>query len=157
MSAPELAPIPEADKSILADDLQHYISELAPYDCTLAPQGPYEYPGFDNLWSERSLFWAMLDGEIAGFAIVHSEDGVTDMSDFYIRPAYRRRGVGFDFAREVIARFPGRWTLTQYKAKTDSIAFWRAVIGERPFTKEDYVSVNGNKRVKQSFYSLRND
>jgi predicted acetyltransferase len=153
MSAPELVQIPESDKSILANDLQHYISELAPFDRTLAPNGPYDYPGFDTLWRERSLFWAMHDREIAGFAIVHSENGTTDMSDFYIRPAFRRRGVGFDFAQAVIARFPGSWTLTQYKAKADSIAFWRSVIGERPFTEHDYISVNGNARVKQSFVS----
>jgi predicted acetyltransferase len=73
------------------------------------------------------------------------------MQDFYIRPAYRRRNAGLEFARAVIARFPGAWTLTQYKAKTDSIAFWRTVIDELPFTEEDYTSANGNPRVKQSF------
>ena len=155
MSAPELVPIPEADKSILADDLQHYIAELAPFDRALPPCGPYEYPGFDTLWNEqgRSLFWAKLDGEIAGFAIVHSMNGVTDMSDFYIRPAYRRHRIGRTVALSIISRFPGLWTLTQYKAKADSIAFWRSVIGERPFTELDYTSVNGNARVKQSFTS----
>ena len=151
MTAPVLAPIPEADKAVLADDLQHYISELAPFDRALAPVGPYEYPGFDNLWRERSLFWAMFDGAVAGFAIVHSRNGTTDMSDFYIRPAFRRRGLGLAFAHAVIARFPGRWTLTQYKAQADSIAFWKSVIGERPFTEECYISVNGNARVRQSF------
>jgi predicted acetyltransferase len=151
MSAPELAPIPESDKSILAADLQNYIAELAPFDRALPPHGPYEYPGFDNLWRERSLFWATVDGEIAGFAIVHPEGGVTDMADFYIRPAFRRHRIGRAFALAVIARFPGPWTLTQYKAKSDSIAFWRSVIGDRPFTEEDYISANGNPRVKQSF------
>ena len=97
------------------------------------------------------MFWAKLDGEIAGFAIVQFENGVTDMEDFCIRPAYRRRGAGLGFARAVIARFPGPRTLTRYKAKADSIAFWRTVIGERPFTEEDYISANGNPRVKQSF------
>jgi len=153
MIAPELVPIPESDKPELWNDLQDYITELAPFDRALAPQGRYEYPGFDALWCEpgRSLFWVKLDGEIAGFAIVHSADGVTDMSDFYIRPTYRRRGVGFEFARAVIAQFPGPWTLTQYKAKADSIAFWRAVIGDRPFEELEYTSVNGNARVKQAF------
>jgi predicted acetyltransferase len=153
MSAPVLVPIPESDKSILWNDLQDYIAELAPFDRVLPLRGPYEYPEFDHLWSDgvRSLFWARLDGEIAGFAIVHPEDGITDMADFYIRPAYRRHRIGRMFALSVIARFPGRWTLTQYKAKADSIAFWRSVIGERPFTERDYVSVNGNARVKQAF------
>jgi predicted acetyltransferase len=151
MIALELAPIPESDKAILADDLQHYISELAPFDRALAPQGPYEYPGFHTLWRDRALFWAKVDGEIAGFAIVHSENGVTDMSDFYVRPAHRRHRIGRAFALAVITRFPGPWTLTQYKAKTDSITFWRSVIGERPFTEEGYISANGNPRVKQAF------
>ena len=151
MTAPDLVPIPESDKSILANDLQHYISELAPFDRALPPHGPYEYPDFETLWRVRSLFWAVIDGEIAGFAIVHAGDGVTDMADFYIRPAFRRHRIGRAFALAVIARFPGAWTLTQYKAKTDSIAFWRSVIGERPFTEHDYTSVNGNARVKQSF------
>jgi predicted acetyltransferase len=153
MTAPVLVSIPESDKPILADDLQHYIAELAPFDRTLPPQGPYEYPSFETLWRDRTLFWAKVDGEIAGFAIVQSEDGVTEMSDFYIRPAYRRHRIGRAFALAVIARFPGRWMLTQYKAKTDSIAFWRSVIGERPYTQLEYTSVNGNERVKQSFVS----
>jgi predicted acetyltransferase len=155
MTAPVLVPILESEKSELWNDLQDYIAELAPFDRALAPQGPYEYPGFDALWheQERTLFWAKVDGEIAGFAIVHSANGVADMSDFYIRPTYRRRGAGFAFARAVITRFLGPWTLTQYKAKADSIAFWRSVIGERPFTELDYTSVNGNARVKQSFVS----
>lgn len=153
MTTPVLVPIPEPGKSVLWNDLQDYIAELAPFDLALAPCGPYEYPGFDTLWHEpgRSLFWAQLDGEIAGFAIVHSENGVTDMSDFYIRPAYRRRGIGFDFARALVARFPGSWTLSQYKAKVDSIAFWRSVIDDRSFTEQEYTSANGNARVRQSF------
>jgi len=153
MAAPVLVPIPESDRQELWNELQNYIAELAPFDRALAPQGPYAYPDFDKLWSDpgRSLFWAKLDGEIAGFAIVQFENGVTDMEDFYIRPAYRRRGAGLGFARAVIARFPGPWTLTQYKAKADSIAFWRTVTGDRPFTEEDYISANGNPRVKQSF------
>jgi predicted acetyltransferase len=153
MAAPVLVPIPEADRQELWSDLQNYIAELAPFDRSLGEQGPYEYPDFDKLWSDagRSLFWAKLDGEIAGFAIVQIENGVADMEDFYIRPAYRRRGAGLDFARAVIARFPGPWTLTQYKAKADTVAFWRAVIGARPFTEKDYISANGNPRVKQSF------
>ena len=153
MSAPELVPIPESDKEILWNDLQDYIAELAPFDRALAPQGPYAYPGFVTFWSDqkRTLFWAKLDGDIAGFAIVNPENGVTDMADFYIRPAFRRHRIGRRFALAVLARFPGPWTLTQYKAKADSIAFWRAVIGERPFAEQDYISANGNPRVKQSF------
>lgn len=153
MTTPELVPILETEKSTLWDDLQDYIAELAPFDRVLPLVGPYEYPDFDRLWSGgvRSLFWAKLDGVIAGFAIVHPENGTTDMSDFYIRPAYRRHRIGRAFALSVIARYPGPWTLTQYKAKTDSIAFWRSVIGARPFTEQDYTSANGNARVKQSF------
>lgn len=153
MTAPLPVPIPESDRQELWSDLQNYIAELAPFDRSLAPQGPYAYPDFDRLWSDpgRSLFWASMGGEIVGFAIVQFENGVTDMEDFYIRPACRRRGAGLEFARAVIARFPGPWTLTQYKAKTDSVAFWRTVIGERPFMEKDYISANGNPRVKQSF------
>jgi predicted acetyltransferase len=155
MSAPTLVPLPESDKSVLWSDLQDYIRELAQFDRSVPPQGLYAYPGFDMLWCEpgRWLFWAKLDGEIAGFAIVHSADGVTDMTDFYIRPAYRRRGVGLEFARLVVARFSGSWTLSQFKAKTDSIAFWRSVIGMRSFAEHEYTSVNGNARVRQSFVS----
>jgi predicted acetyltransferase len=155
MTAPVLVPIPESDRSLLWTDLQDYIAELAPFDRALPPEGPYEYPGFETLWRDqtRSLFWAKIGNEIAGFAVVHSADGVTDMADFYVRPAHRRRGVGLEFARLVIARFPGSWTLTQYKAKEDSVAFWRSVIGERPFTEYDYTSLNGNARVKRSFVS----
>jgi len=73
------------------------------------------------------------------------------MEDFYIRPAYRRRGAGLGFARAVIARFPGPWTLTQYKAKTDSIAFWRTVSASGLSRKKTTSAPTAIRGVKQSF------
>ena len=53
---------------------------------------------------------------------------VTDMAQFFVMRAYRRRHVGQDAAAALFARFPGPWEVRVEAANTKAAAFWRAVI-----------------------------
>ena len=95
------------------------------------PDAPYAY--FDLYWSEpetRWPFWLRADGANAGFALVRKEgpSGRTQIAEFYVAPAYRRKGVGLAAARHVIARFPGQWQITQRELNASGIAFWHRVL-----------------------------
>lgn len=156
MSAVEIVAIPEDERPALWLLLQDYIREMASYDPSIRPaeDGAYEYPWLDAYWHDatRWAFWAKAHGEIACFALVRKlDDSVTEMAEFYTRPDFRRTGVGLAFARELIARFPGAWELSEYRANTGAIAFWRKVIDGRTYTEHEYVSANGNPRIAQYF------
>jgi predicted acetyltransferase len=135
--------------------LSDYIRELAAYDPSLVTaDGVYDYPVPEQYWTQPSHrpFWLKADGEAAGFALVlRAPDGRTEMAEFYVRPEFRRRGVGLFGARAVIADFSGPWELSEYLANPGSIAFWRKVLEGRIFAEHEYISERGNRRIAQRF------
>jgi predicted acetyltransferase len=129
--------------------LQSYLDELSEFGGDAPVNGVFPYQYFDAYWIEpvRWPFWIKADAEIAGFALVRiCDDGVYDMSEFYILPEYRRAGVGINAARAILARFPGRWTLSQFKENAPAIRFWRRVLdGFAPYEE------TRGERVEQRF------
>jgi predicted acetyltransferase len=148
----EVARVAEADKPLLWRQLQDYIVGMLPYVNFGPKDGDHDYPPFDLYWREanRWPFWAMADGERAGFALVLREDGGNlDMVEFYIRPEFRRAGVGLEFARALLKRFPGTWILSEYRANDAAIAFWHRAIEGYIFTERTYVGGQGKERLEQ--------
>jgi len=150
-----IAPILEADRPFLWRQLQDYIRELSAFDPSVhAVDGVYHYPYLDSYWQDedRWPFWVKAGDDIAGFALLRrTEEGPMEVAEFYVLPAHRRSGIGLAFARDLIARYPGQWTISEYKASTGAIAFWRRVIEGRAYVEHDYVSENGNARLEQRF------
>jgi predicted acetyltransferase len=50
------------------------------------------------------------------------------MSEFFIRKAHRRAGIGRDAARLIFDRFAGDWEIVKYQRNPDSVTFWRRVL-----------------------------
>lgn len=68
-----------------------------------------------------------------GFAVVGGLTGARRTIDgFWVAPALRRSGVGFQLALEVIDRHAGPWTIAFQHENTSAGAFWRQV-AERAF------------------------
>lgn len=148
-----LVPVPVSDKQLLWDVLQDYIEEMTQFQKIERVDGSYQYPWFDLYWTEqnRHPFWAYVDGERAAFALVTREQR-TEMSEFYTFPKFRRGGIGLDFARQVLRRFPGRWTLSEFRESAGAVAFWKKVIADYPHTERMYVGeASGKERLEQKF------
>src|SRR5258706_10762854 len=115
------AAVPASEREALFSDLQHYLRELMQYGNFAPENGVFAYPWFDAYWqeAERWPFWVLANGERAGFALVRrDEDGCVEMAEFYIRPTHRRAGVGVAFARQLLARVPGVWIISEYRANS---------------------------------------
>ena len=64
----------------------------------------------------------------AGFALLRRDAAGMQIAEFFVTRFYRRRGVGVAGARRLIARFPGRWRITQREGNEAAIAFWQRVL-----------------------------
>ena len=51
------------------------------------------------------------------------------ISEFYVTPRARRRGVGEAAARRLFRLWPGRWEMSELAGNAPGIAFWRSVVG----------------------------
>ncbi len=130
----EEAPIEE--KSIIRNLLQLYIHDFSEFEgFDLNQHGLYGYRYLDHYWTDpdRFPFIVRVNNELAGFALVSKFDRgeyrETRFSEFFIVRKYRRRGVGQDVARQVFARFPGPWVLTERASNVGAQQFWREILG----------------------------
>ena len=149
----EARTVSASEKSDLWSDLQDYIDEMRAYDDDIERvDGAYQYKWFDHYWvdEKRWPFWALADGARAGFALLRrAENGEMEIAEFYIRPRFRRGGVGLAFARVLLARHPGPWLISEYRANAGAVHFWRRVIEPYAYSEEAYVGDSGKPRLLQ--------
>jgi predicted acetyltransferase len=50
------------------------------------------------------------------------------MSEFFIRQAHRRSGIGRTAAALIFDRFAGEWEIVEYQRNPGSVEFWRKVV-----------------------------
>ena len=112
-------------------------------------------PNADGTFNNRRLdrFLAVIDpahrawlikaaGSAGGFVMTAPADGGgTSISDFFVVRALRRSGVGREAAGQVIARFPGRWSIAFQTYNPGAQRFWSQVAsdaaGDRWATHDD--------------------
>ena len=146
-------PIASSEKAELWVLLQDYIHELSAYDEFEAVNGVYPYGYFDAYWQkgeERWPYWAVSNGERVGFALTRREPtGEMEIAEFYIRPRARRSGIGLSFAQLLLRKHPGPWLISEYRANTGAVLFWRRVIADYRYTEEGYRGDGGKPRLLQ--------
>ena len=81
-------------------------------------------------------------GALCGFVMTSpASDGGTSISDFFVVRALRRSGVGREAARQVIAMFPGQWSIGFQTYNPGAERFWSQVAsdaaGDRWATHDD--------------------
>jgi len=148
----EAVAVASAEKPQLWTELQAYIAEMTAYVDIAPVNGAFEYPAFPSYWRDdnRWPFWAVADGARAGFALLRRDaDGSMVMAEFYIRPDFRRTGVGLSFARQLFARYPATWVLSEFRTNRAAVAFWRRAIEGYRYKERVYVGGMGTERVEQ--------
>jgi predicted acetyltransferase len=103
-------------------------------------------------------FVILADGARAGFARVTRlpawPRGGADfrMSEFYIAPVARRRGVGARAAMVLFNRFEGEWEVLEDAENRAALAFWRRVIGAQAVGR--FREIREGNEIRQRFRSV---
>ncbi|MCB1694094.1 MAG: GNAT family N-acetyltransferase [Pseudomonadales bacterium] len=125
------------ERQVVAALMQDYLAEFATFDYVEQDaDGRYVYPYLPHYWEDphRYPFLLRVDDEIAGFALTRLEADpangrmVMDMAEFYVVPAYRRRGVGDAAARRLWDLFPGNWSVRVLASNKGAYPFWKQAI-----------------------------
>lgn len=127
------------DAPTLANLLQLYLHDFTDFaEWDVDASGRFSEDDLHGCWTDprRHPFLLVVDGHLAGFAIVdrgsavREDPDVTDMAEFFVMRRYRRHGVGREVARRLFGQFPGRWEVRQMRGNAGARAFWRRIIGE---------------------------
>jgi predicted acetyltransferase len=116
--------------------LQLYIYDLGGDRWGVNADGSFGSPGWHRrFWRRRGKhhYVVRVGRQLAGFALVDERArfagvGTREIAEFFVLRRYRRRGVGIRTARELFARFPGRWELAVLSWNVGAQRFWRGVI-----------------------------
>jgi len=161
-----------ADRDLLRRLYDAYLEALVPFGASYRRRGDgrweYRPPGGD--WGPDHLPYWLEEGadhrvllfrvgrEVVGFAMVGLRPAFwmspgmdACVSEFYVVPAARKRGVGEAAARRLFERWRGRWEVTEIPGNAPAIAFWRRIIGR--FTGGLFDEVEANGGPTQRFVS----
>lgn len=115
---------------------------------SIGRDGRFGYRFLDLYWSEteRTPYLIWVDDELAGFALLRTEDHVLQVAEFLVLPRFRHGGVGTMAARELFGRHQGVWRVDQFEENVSATAFWRKAI---PVPYDEVAEEDG--RVVQRF------
>ncbi|MEE1806698.1 GNAT family N-acetyltransferase [Streptomyces sp. BE133] len=128
----EMVSVPAEDKTVLGNLVQLYqydFSDVRGYDVT--PHGTFVYRFLDHYFTEddREACFILMDETLAGFSMTRwLDDGVREVSEFFVLRRHRRRGAGRTAARLMFRRHPGQWTLAFDHANRSAARFWPGVV-----------------------------
>jgi len=119
------------EKEIITKLLQLYLTELYRFD-DISPdpkneKGEYVYPYLDSYWLEddRYPYLFYCGGKLAGFALVRKETDYYELSEFYVLPAFRRRGLGMACVTDIFRKHHGSWRIGFNKQNQASRQLWQ--------------------------------
>ena len=118
-------------RTVIANLIQLYLYDMtAELPFPVGEDGRFEYDYLDRFW--RHPYLILVDGELAGFALVIDECPLTTqhpcffMAEFFVLKAYRGRGVGRQAADMIISAHPGRWHIGVIEKNAGAFRFWAA-------------------------------
>lgn len=153
------------DRQWIQDSYPEYLDALSDLNTglfsVLSTSNPHQDEIFANWFAnDHSHPLIISQGpESVGFALVTrprvaaaGEAAVNyHMSEFFIRKAHRRQGIGRDAAKLIFDRFAGDWEIVEYQRNPASVAFWRRVL--TVYCKGRYTERSRNGEVHQRFTS----
>ncbi|HVP60375.1 MAG TPA: GNAT family N-acetyltransferase [Myxococcaceae bacterium] len=160
------------DRALLGGLYDAYLEELVSFGASYRRRddGRWEYRpaggdwGLDHLpyWlaeaPEHRVLLFRVGRRVVGFAMIGLRPACwmspgTDacISEFYVRPEARRRGIGEAAARRIFQRWRGRWEVPEVAGNAPAIAFWRRIIAR--FTGGAFEEVEAHGGPAQRFTS----
>lgn len=133
----EIQKVDLEEREILARLIELYEYDFSEYeDRDVNKLGLYGYEYLDYYWTEKRRFpyFIKVDGRLAGFAMVcdycyvSKEKDTLFLSEFFVMKKYRRKGIGFEAAKIVFEKHPGKWELTMHPKNKPSLQFWKHVV-----------------------------
>src|SRR5947209_14625718 len=110
----EIRQATKAEQAQIEELLNDYLAELSEHrDACVGATCAAEYRYLKDYWSDSNRFpftlWA--NTELAGFAFVcrtkQDQQPVFQLAEFFVKPKYRRRGIGMAAVTNIWRRFPG--------------------------------------------------
>ena len=127
----QLCVITDADRPVVERLWQLYSHDMSEVRGTLpTTEGTFKAGRLPTYFGEPDACGYLISyrGAPAGFAFVRGLSGGTKtIGDFFVVRAARRRRIGYDVAREVLARHPGRWEIGFQAENRGAPEFWRRV------------------------------
>lgn len=153
------------DRQWIQDVYGEYLDALSDLNTglfsVLGADNPREHEIFANWFAnDQAHPLVVLQGsDLVGFALVTrqripaaGDTAVTyNMSEFFVRKAHRRAGIGRDAATLIFDRFAGDWEIVEYQRNPGAVAFWRRVL--TTYTKGRFSERSRNGEVRQRFTS----
>jgi predicted acetyltransferase len=118
------------EKPIILSLLQPYLDELSHFTDERpddkGENGIYLYPYLDAYWQEKTRFPYLLysNTALAGFALVRKDGDHWQMSEFYVKPEFRRRGLATACALLIFKKHSGLWRIGFNKHNHASRDLW---------------------------------
>jgi predicted acetyltransferase len=135
----DIIPATPEQQPVLANMFELYAHDFSAFiDLELGADGRFGYEYLPFYWKESNHypFLVKVNTHLAGFVLlrkgsqISGDEGIWDVTDFFIVRGYRRRGVGMRVAHEVWKQFPGRWEVRVMDRNQKAKEFWRRAIGE---------------------------
>ncbi len=129
----ELVPVDRSHRAVLENLGQLYRHDLSEaYGHLPNPDGTFNNRRLDLFRTDplRRAWLINVAGGLGGFVMTAPADAGTTISDFFVVRALRRTGVGRQAARQVIAMFPGRWSIGFQTYNPGAQRFWSQVASE---------------------------
>jgi predicted acetyltransferase len=153
------------DRQWIQDVYGEYVDALSDLNTglfsVLGTDNPRAHEIFANWFANDQSHPLLIlkDAEAVGFALVTrpripaaGETSVNyNMSEFFVRKAHRRLGIGRDAATLIFDRFAGEWEIVEYQRNPGAIEFWRRVLAT--YSKGRYTERSRHGEVHQRFTS----
>lgn len=132
----EIIPITPENAHIFEVFVQDYEAEFSAIT-KKEPNAEGRFALEANWQSPNQGFYQFMKGKPIGFAIKGiTDEGRSDIAEFYILPCYRKKTFGKKLAFAIFDLFPGPWQVRQIPTAVEAISFWRATI--KDYTKGRY-------------------
>ena len=149
----------EKDKEVIYNLMQLYTYELSFYedDTTnfeMTDEGLFKMSRYlDLYWKEeqRHPYILKYNDELVGFVLVrYNEDGMYEISEFFVLNKYRKLGAGRYMANKMFELYKGKWEIRTLLKNERARSFWKKIVKEA--SNDNYEEKYIRNNTRYAFY-----